>query len=185
MEGPETAEPVILLEVLTMKSRIVLMAALGVIAVLVAGCGGGGGNSDVSSIKGRYRELQKGLQNKDIQRVMSVYSYNFLDNGFTFDDIKNGTANLFIDFNDIQEDQSFRDISISGNFAYVTWTETLTGLEVSTGQVKQSVTTYDDVLHWENGDWYIYGNQKSSAPGAKRVPRYSGQRLHEAPVKAR
>lgn len=168
-----------------MKSKLLLLAAMGAMAVLVAGCGGGGGGSDSSNIKGRYREIQKGLENKDIQRVMSVYSFNFLDNGYYFDDIKNGIANLFIDFNNIQEDQSFRDISIQGNFAYVTWTETITGLEVSTGLIKQTVTTFDDVLHWEHGDWYLYGNQKSAAPGVKKTLRYSGQRMREAPVKPR
>ncbi|HEY3413609.1 MAG TPA: hypothetical protein VGM51_11230 [Armatimonadota bacterium] len=169
-----------------MKSKLLLLAAMGVMAVLVAGCGGGGGgDTDVSRIKGRYRELQKGIENKDIQRAMSVYSYSYLDYGYTYDDVKNGFANLFIDWNNIQEDQVFHDIRVAGNMAYVNWTETLTATDANTGQVSQSVQTYDDVLHWENGDWYLYGNQQSAAPAAKRALRYSGQRLREAPAKPR
>lgn len=169
-----------------MRAKIIGLALIGIAgALLVGGCNGGGGDSDLSRIKGQYREMQKGLENKDIQRVMSVFSLNYLDSGLTYDDVKNGIANLFIDFNDISEQQDFQDISIRGDYAYVNWTETLTATDAHTGQVKESVTSFSDTLHWEHGDWYIYGNQRSSAAALKPLPRYSGQRLREAPAKAK
>jgi ketosteroid isomerase-like protein len=167
-----------------MRAKTIGWALVGLAAtVLLAGCSGGGGDSDLSRIKGQYRELRKGLENKDIQRVMSVYSAYYLDSGYTYDDVKNDTANLFIDFNDISEDQDFHDISIRGDYAYVTWTETLTGTDAQTGVVRQSVTDFSDILHWEHGNWYIYGNQQAATVGVRAPSRYSPKRLRMAPAK--
>lgn len=169
-----------------MRAKTIGLALIGLAAaVLMAGCNGGGSDSDLSRIKGQYREMQKGLDNKDIQRFMSVFSYNYLDNGYTYDDVKNDIANVFIDFNDIDEEQDFQDISIRGDFAYVTWTETLTATDAHTGEVKQAVTSFDDTLHWEHGNWFIYGNQRSSAAGIRGPFRYGGQRLRQAPAKVK
>lgn len=167
-----------------MRTKWLVAIIAGLAAVLLGGCNGGGsGNDDISRIKGRYREMQKGLEAKDIQRAMSVWSYDYLDNGVTFDDIKNGIANLFLDFNNIHEELDFHDIRVFGNTATVSWTETLTATDAYTGQVNQAVTDYNDIWRYEYGDWFLYGNQSASAPGVRKEARYSGQRLRAAPVK--
>jgi hypothetical protein len=165
-----------------MKPKLMVILLAGLAVGILAGCsgGGGGGESDVSRIKGRYRELQKGLENKDIQRVMSVYSRNYFDGGVTYNDVATDIAKLFIDYNDITEDQSFSDITVSGNYAYVTWTETFHAYDVQLQARTTWSLRWNDILHWENGNWFIYGDQKNASPVAPRLSHYNAKRLRDA-----
>ena len=156
------------------------LAALALAAAsLLAGCGGGGsgsGNSDESRIRARYTQLERGIEGEDIARVMDVFSRNYLNSGYTstgrpftdrYEDIEFLFRDMFGRYNNINEHFNVESIQFDGDFAYVRFCERFTAFDTAVQRNFESdEISSTETWHYEFGDWFIYGNQRTSAAAA-------------------
>jgi hypothetical protein len=132
---------------------------------LTAGCSSTG-NTDTysaSGVRAAYRELERLTEARDMA-VMDLYHPDYLDNGWTFIDVQDDFVQFFRDYRDIDEHFNILDISLVNGLAYVTFENWFQARGAYDGVLYVSdVETYGAVWKYEYGDWYLYGNQRSSA----------------------
>ncbi|HOC31618.1 MAG: nuclear transport factor 2 family protein [Armatimonadetes bacterium] len=143
-----------------MKFRILLVPALAVLTTLMmSGCGSST-NREADRIERLYRYMVSTIENEDINGVMSLYSPGFLENGYNKTDVRNIYLDFFAAYHNIDENITVRDIDISGNYAAVEIREWWQARDQNGTLVYVDPAIFVDYWKYENGDWYLYGNQE-------------------------
>ncbi|HEY3282966.1 MAG TPA: nuclear transport factor 2 family protein [Armatimonadota bacterium] len=150
------------------RRRIVGILLAGVAsALLLPGCGGSNNPDTASSgIVARYNRLQSAVENKDIDRVMSLVSPHYLQSGQTYDDFRQAFVSLFADLATISATFSVVRInfdSTNPEYADVTFDGLIVGRNLQTGQIERNDVGGQMIWHREGGDWVMYGNQQTTA----------------------
>lgn len=128
--------------------------------------------SATERIRLRYGALAHATAAEDIDAAMDIFSTHYLNGGYSYTDVRNGLAQLFDVFDNIEDSYTIHSLSVDGDFATVYATEHITGNNTfSPGMPRESSdNTFAEIWHHENGDWYIYGNQKAGASAAPQIP---------------
>jgi len=155
------------------KGMLVLFAG----TILLAGCGGSSSTSDESRLRGRYRELERYVERRDLA-VMELYDTDYLDSGWTYVDIRNSFAGFYDRYRNIDEHFTITDIRVNGNFADVYFTEWFEADDTFDGG--RRVQSYEEefvaVWKYEYGDWYQYGNQRAEERSAVKPRLFNRER---------
>lgn len=165
-----------------MKKAIIWGVLGTLVALTVMGCSGS--TSESSRIRGRYSQLARNVEQENIGGVMMLFSTDYLDQGYDYVDVRNGFAQLFDTYDNLEDSYIFDDIDVRGNYAIVQGVETLSGANTfKGGQWETSDSDFYDVWRKIGGEWYLYGDQTSgsAASEAARKPlRYSPERMKNA-----
>lgn len=124
------------------------------------------------------------MEAERIDRYMLIFSPNYLDNGWTYSDVRIVAAETFDQYEIEAVRYRFHDIRISGNYASVWLTEEIDVIDTfDYNRPKILITEAEDIWRYEAGKWYLYGNQQSGAvQGADRNPasfRHSKENLRQ------
>ncbi|HEY3265445.1 MAG TPA: nuclear transport factor 2 family protein [Armatimonadota bacterium] len=161
-----------------MKNGIII-ALMAITVLLVGGCGGGGGKSDESRIRGRYSSLANAMHRERIDEVMYLFSPDYLDAGYNYVDVRNAYAELFDEYNNIDVTFSHLDVRVYGNDAQVSGHQRILADDTfDNNQPVERDMDFTDYFRYEHGDWFFYGNQQSASATAKRAPfRFSPEAM--------
>ena len=143
-----------------MKFRHLLVPALAVLTIVIMGGCGSSSNRQADRIERLYRYMVSTIENEDINGVMSLYSPGFLENGYNKTDVRNNFLGFFDTYYDIDENITVRDIEISGNFAAVEISEWWQARDQNGTLWYVDPAIFVDYWRYEDGDWYLYGNQE-------------------------
>jgi hypothetical protein len=161
-----------------MKTRVLLGILLALSALALAGCGGGSGNSDESRIRGRYRQYEQAVEDERIDNYMLLFSPDYLDNGQDYVDVRNSVSGFFDQLDIVNAEEQIHDIRINGDLASVFGTEIVDGYDTfNHNEPVRLVTDFNDIWIYESGNWYLYGNQRSTTTAVKVPFRHSKERI--------
>ena len=136
--------------------------AWGVIALMwaCAGCGGGGASLEV--LHARYQALLSTANSRNLTTVMSNYSLGYVQGCATWSDVRDGWWVIFneegftVKFTDLRIDFTFKDENagiglLEGSFHV---------REVFFGEVTEYRWWFSMAFVREGGKWLFYGNQE-------------------------
>ena len=165
-----------------MKLRYLLVPALVVLTTVMMGGCGSSSNREADRVERLYRYFVSTVENEDINGLMSLYSPGFLENGYNKTYVRNNFLYFFDTYYDIDENITVRDIEISGNFAAVEISEWWQARDQNGTLWYVDPAVFVDYWRYEDGDWYLYGNQEYGISLKQAKPlRYSAGR----PVKVK
>ena len=162
------------LKKLKFRSLTILFTML---ALLLTGCGGGGGGSGGNSIQDRLTSrmgsLSNGLKSGNTNTVMSNFSQSYYDSGTDYWDYRAIVADFFAEGGRmwLENLQGREFVQLDDTHASRRFTATRV-VRIYGDTTRTSLDAWES-FRLENGQWLIYGSQRSRGLGPDQKPSFS------------
>lgn len=159
---------------LNFRTLTIPLAALVALAIALAGCGGGGGGGSVQDrLTSRMGSLSNGLKSGNTNTVMSNFSQSYYDSGTDYWDYRAIVADFFAEGGRmwLENLQGREFVQLDDTHASRRFTATRV-VRIYGDTTRTSLDAWES-FRLENGQWLIYGSQRSRGVGPEQKPSFS------------